>query len=246
MAARLYDEHADLYDLAFEWDIEDEVDWLLARFGPGCASVLEPGCGSGRVLARLVSRGLAVTGVDNSPGMLAAARKRLGDDAELVQADIADFDLGRRFDAAICPINTLGHLTRDDLPRHLGCMAAHLLPGARYLVQLDLRDPDEPPPEARPWEVERAGVRARVEWSPGPIDGGVERQRSRIEVLTGERSGEVVEEEHPMTVWTPAAWAAAIAVSPFEYAAVYDGDRPERPRVEPGGGGHLLWHELVR
>jgi hypothetical protein len=28
---KLYEEHADLYDLAFDWDVSDEVHWLIAR-----------------------------------------------------------------------------------------------------------------------------------------------------------------------------------------------------------------------
>ena len=63
----LYERHADLYALAFDWDIEGEVDWLLGRLGPDCRSVLEPGCGSDRVLEALVRRDVEVVGIDRSP-----------------------------------------------------------------------------------------------------------------------------------------------------------------------------------
>ena len=72
-----------------------------------------------------------------------------------------------------------------------------------------------------------------------------QRQRSKIEVLSGPRAGEVVEEQHLMTAWTWEAWNAAIAASPFELTAVYDGNQKERPRVERGTFSGLLWHELV-
>jgi hypothetical protein len=52
---------------------------------------------------------------------------------------------------------------------------------------------------------------------------GASRQRSRIEVVTGPRAGEVAEELHEMTAWTPATWAQAIQASPFEEVATYDG-----------------------
>ncbi len=49
---RLYSDDAELYDIAFDWDLSAEVDWLVERLGRP-RSVLEPGCGSGRMLAAL-------------------------------------------------------------------------------------------------------------------------------------------------------------------------------------------------
>jgi ubiquinone/menaquinone biosynthesis C-methylase UbiE len=51
--------------------------------------VLDAGCGAGVQAAELVRRGATVTGVDQSHGMLALARERLGPDVPLRQADLA-------------------------------------------------------------------------------------------------------------------------------------------------------------
>jgi SAM-dependent methyltransferase len=229
----LYEQHAALYDLAFRWDIEDEVDWLVERLGPGCRSVLEPGCGSGRVLEPLARRGLEAVGIDRSPAMVELARAR---GLEAVAADMTDFDLGRTFDGALCPINTLGHLSPEELARHLERMGRHLRPGARYLVQLQLGG------EAHSSEWETGGV--HVTWTTEHVDptAGRQRERSRIET----RTGEVVEEVHELTLWTPAAWAAAVAASPFAETALYDGAQDGYPAVPPGAEGPMLWHELTR
>jgi hypothetical protein len=163
---------------------------------------------------------------------------------------MTDFDLGRRFDGAVCPISTLAHLSPDGLARHLECMAGALHERARYLVQLALLDEgasvdDQPSDE---WEMERGDTRLRIRWSTDWIDvpGRRQQQRSRIEILSGERAGEVVEEVHAVTAWTPRTWAAAVAASPFELTATYDGDESGRPAIESGRGGQLLWHELTR
>src|SRR5689334_1725745 len=50
--------------------------------------ILDAGCGSGPLSAALRDRGAIVTGIDISAGMLERARRRLGDDARLQQADL--------------------------------------------------------------------------------------------------------------------------------------------------------------
>jgi ubiquinone/menaquinone biosynthesis C-methylase UbiE len=56
-------------------------------------------------------RGFEVLGLDRSPAMLGLARRRLsaaGLRADVVPADLAPLDLDRRFDGAVCLVNTLG------------------------------------------------------------------------------------------------------------------------------------------
>jgi SAM-dependent methyltransferase len=245
---RLYTDDAELYDIAFEWDIEEEVDWLLERLR-GPRSVLEPGCGSGRMLEPLARRGVEVTGLDLSQPMIDLARARLGGSGHVFVADMTDFDLGRTFDGAVCPINTLAHLTPDGLGRHLECMARHLEPGGRYLAQVGLMDRESWDPTASHLaEASRGETKLRWEWADVEMDfaRGISRQRSRIWVLEGPRAGDVVEDIHEMTLWTPETWARAISASPLQQVATYDaGKKGERPLVGAEATGGLLWHELV-
>lgn len=64
------------------------------------ASVLELGCGAGRITRQLVRLGFRVTAVDESAAMLAHVRE-----TEAVQAQIEGLDLGRRFDAVVLASN---------------------------------------------------------------------------------------------------------------------------------------------
>ncbi|GAA2214504.1 class I SAM-dependent methyltransferase [Nonomuraea monospora] len=52
--------------------------------------ILDVGCGSGPLAAALRERGAVVTATDLSAGMLALARRRLGDDADLRIVDLRD------------------------------------------------------------------------------------------------------------------------------------------------------------
>jgi SAM-dependent methyltransferase len=242
--SRIYSEEPELYDIAFGWDLSEEVDWVVERLGPDCRRVLEPGCGSGRMLAALAERGLEVVGLDLSPEMVAYARLRLGDAGEVVHADMTDFDLGRRFDVAVSLVSTVGLLSPEGFEAHLDAMARHLEPGARYLMQQGVFTPDADLWRSE-WDAVRNGIKLHVVWEALGREGSRERSRSRVEVLAGPRAGDVVEDEHTNTFWTVDAWQEAIAGSPFTQLACYDGRQPGRPAVDLDAGGGLLWHELV-
>jgi SAM-dependent methyltransferase len=249
---RLYTTEAELYDIAFSWDVSAEVDWLIERLGPDSSPVLEPACGSGRMLAALAESGVEAVGFDSSPEMVQLAQERLNSrklPGEAVVADMAGFALERVCGGAICPVGSLAYLTDPaDVVTHLSCVARHLRPDARYLVQLELRDDGDPWRGVRPsvWEAERGNTRLKIAWRVDWIDleAGIEVQHARFEVVGGPERGRVFEERHTMAAWTPERWAAAIAKSSFTYEAVYDGDRPGRPRRPLGEAGRLLWHEL--
>lgn len=78
---------------------------VLARLElRGDETVLDAGCGSGRVTEALIERlpHGRVIGVDASASMIAAARERLGERAELRVQDLLELDLGaERVDAVL-------------------------------------------------------------------------------------------------------------------------------------------------
>ena len=63
---------------------------------PVAGTVLDLGCGTGRLAEPLAALGHPVTGVDNEPRMLAELRLATG-----VCAEITSLDLGERFDAVL-------------------------------------------------------------------------------------------------------------------------------------------------
>jgi hypothetical protein len=73
------------------------------------------------------------------------------------------------------------------------------------------------------------------------------RQHVRAEAVRGGREpGRSSRRWHEMTAWTPATWADAIAASPFDEVATYDGgSKGQWPRVDAFATGGLLWHGLV-
>jgi SAM-dependent methyltransferase len=78
---------------------------LVASLGtplrPG-DTVLDLACGDGGLAGPLLARGLSYRGVDASEAMVAAARQRLGDRAEIVQADLNDYAPSEPVAATTC------------------------------------------------------------------------------------------------------------------------------------------------
>lgn len=105
--AEFFDDHAPKYDdNVFVKNTKAEVAFVMDLLGlkPGMR-ILDLGCGTGRHAVPLAEKGLAVTGLDLSAGMLDQARKRAharGVNVQWVQGDARDFDLGEPFDALIC------------------------------------------------------------------------------------------------------------------------------------------------
>jgi SAM-dependent methyltransferase len=112
---------------------------LLARLPPG-ARILDAGCGTGYLAAKLVARGYEVAGVDASPEMTGYARRNVPG-AEFHVADLRDFRVPGPFHAAVSTFDTLNHiLTAEDLARAVGNVAAALAPGGLFFFDVLLEE----------------------------------------------------------------------------------------------------------
>src|SRR5262245_31158033 len=120
-------------------------EWL-ARRGP-FADGLDLCCGTGvglRMLRPLCQR--RVVGLDFSAGMLAEARRQLGERAsvELVQGDALALDFEEAFDVVTC-FGAFGHIPRREQRRFLAGIFRALRPGGLFaFVSLPMPRPFSP------------------------------------------------------------------------------------------------------
>ena len=105
--------------------IHGEAD-LVAWLAPG-GSVLDAGCGTGRVAIELARRGHEIVGVDLDRGMLGAARDK-APDLEWVEADLVDVDLRRTFDVVAAPGNVMIFVAPGTEAEVVANLARHVAP----------------------------------------------------------------------------------------------------------------------
>jgi SAM-dependent methyltransferase len=104
--------------------VHGEADYVAALLPTG--SVLDAGCGTGRVAVELARRGYDVVGVDSDASMLDVARQH---DLPWVLDDLATLDLGRAFDLVVCAGNVMVFLAPGTEGAVVERLAAHLAPG---------------------------------------------------------------------------------------------------------------------
>lgn len=111
---------------------------LVGSFHP--RTVLDAGCGTGRVAIELARRGVDVVGVDVDRSMLDVARHR-APALPWIEADLADFQLDRTFDIVVLAGNVPLFCPPGSRPALVHSCAAHVAPDGALVAgfQLDGR-----------------------------------------------------------------------------------------------------------
>jgi SAM-dependent methyltransferase len=117
-------------------DVHGEASFVAA-LGP--TTVLDAGCGTGRVAIELARRGVDVVGVDGDPSMIETAR-RLAPDLTWIEADLTSpaFDLERRFDVVVMAGNVPIFTPEGTQPALVAGCARHLAGGALLVAGFQL------------------------------------------------------------------------------------------------------------
>ena len=137
---RTRDVVGDTYDARYERaaaageNVHGEADFLM-RFRP--ASVLDAGCGTGRVARELARRGVDVVGVDLDEEMLATARRK-APDLPWHSADLVSVELRRTFSAILAAGNVITLLTPGTENAVIANLARHLEPGGVLIAGFQL------------------------------------------------------------------------------------------------------------
>jgi SAM-dependent methyltransferase len=120
------------------------VPWVTAvfqRYGESPSSLVDVACGAGEFAVAMARRGMSVTGVDQSPEMLAHARQSAassGVTVALLEQDMRDLHLPVPVDAATCLFDSLNYLVSEpELRQAMSAIASAVRPGGLFLFDMN-------------------------------------------------------------------------------------------------------------
>lgn len=128
----------DLLEAGSPYYLEQQKDiafWtnIAKKYGD---TILELACGTGRIAIPLAEQGFRVTGIDISESMLEVAAKK-SSQLEWLQADVGNFDIGKKFSLIIFPYNSMLFCSeRENIDSCLSCVRKHLKTGGKFVIDV--------------------------------------------------------------------------------------------------------------
>ncbi|NNE01138.1 MAG: class I SAM-dependent methyltransferase [Pirellulaceae bacterium] len=220
--------------MVFRDETAMEVDFFeeaFNRFATGdVRRVLEPGCGSGRLVVAMAERGYDVTGLDLSQPMLQYLRRRLkrrGLNAATVLGDMTEMQFDRKFDAAFCTFNTFRHLMSDaDAIKHLRCVAEHLRKGGLYILGFHCIPLDADEDCIERWKASSGGTKVSATLRVLDFDRASRQEVLRVSIKATKRNGKIerIRTDFPLRLYTHDQAEALLnqVADQFEIASLYD------------------------
>jgi len=150
-------------------DVHGEANFVT-RFSP--SSVLDAGCGTGRVGRELHRRGVEVVGVDVDAEMLETARDRCPS-ASWIEGDISAMRLGRTFDIVLMAGNVINFVSPESRRQAVENLVRHLRPGGLLINGHSIRSDGCPPAVFAGW-AETVGLELVEHWSTWDQDAFVD------------------------------------------------------------------------
>ena len=226
------------YDIIFDQDTGLEADFLEkmmqrhAGIRPSHQAwrILEPACGSGRLITELAGRGHDVSGFDLNPHMLEHARRkvqRTGRQALLWQDRMESFKLPfrLRYDLAHCLVSTFKYLLDEKSAiSHLHQVSKALRSGGLYVLGLHLTDYEDGGAAHERWVGRRNGTQVICNTHTWPPDRRkrTEDVRTRLRI-TRRGQSKTLETRWQFRTYNAAQIKALLArINSFELAACHD------------------------
>ena len=231
VAESIYD-HPRYYDLIFGSDWVAEYRFLTEVFDQHVRGktrrLLEPACGTGRLMFRMLKAGYHCEGLDLNEKAVEFCNARLrrhGFRETAWVGDMCNFIVAKPFDAAFNTINSFRHLLSEDLARaHLRCVAEALRKGGIYVLGLHLTPTEGTPLTEESWSARRGhlGIITRLETFETNLRKRAERCRMTMDVYSPTEQFQLVDELVFRTYTLPQMQKLFGEVPELQVAEVYD------------------------
>jgi len=133
-----FDKVADIYD--FYVNVDFDIPFFLKETEGFKGEILELMCGTGRVSIPLLDSGRQMVCVDYAKGMLSSFEKKIKNknySVNLVQMDVTNLDLGKKFGLIILPFHSITEIISTDLQiQALQSISSHLDKNGIFILTL--------------------------------------------------------------------------------------------------------------
>jgi SAM-dependent methyltransferase len=184
--------HPVYYDLVFASDWVAEFKFLEAAFKKHVTGktkrLLEPACGTGRLMYRMAKAGYVCDGLDLNEKAIEYCNARLkkhGLKPSAWVANMCDFTVKKPYDAAFNTINSFRHLdTEKAAVAHFRAMAQAIRPGGIYCLGFHLTPLEGEATDRESWSARRGNLSINTSMWPRDKDvkARIERFNLRFDV----------------------------------------------------------------
>jgi SAM-dependent methyltransferase len=182
------------FEIGFDDVTKQEADFFEKAFAKWCKfpvkTLLEPACGSGRLVMEMAKRGYDVTGFDLSEPSVKLLQDRLKGTklkAKGLKGDMTKFKFPKPFDSIFCTYNSFRILTTEEQASgFLKSVAGALRPGGLFFLGFHLAPADLDPLGTERWVGQRGRTHVTTTLQVIASDAKRRVERLRINLLVRE------------------------------------------------------------
>ena len=176
------------YDVSFSYDMADELAFINNAFRKFIKSdnpkILEPACGTGRLLIPLTRKGFDCTGFDLNKNALTYLKHKLEKNslhANIKYDDMINFSSQKKYDGIYCTVDTFRHiLTEKSAIQHLENITKVLKKNGIYILGLHLIPKEKKIDKVIKWTSKRGRLTVKTIMSMIKLD--KKKRRETLEV----------------------------------------------------------------
>ena len=178
------------YDVSFSYDMRDELVFLKKIFKKYSNSpkpkLLEPACGTGRLMIPLIQEGFDCSGFDLNKNALLYLKQKLNSrkiHANIFYDNMINFRIHKKYDGIYCTVDTFRHLLKEnDAKQHLITAKNALKKHGIYVLGLHLIPKDKKIDKVTRWTAKRGRLTVKTIMSMVKLDKDKRRETLRVEL----------------------------------------------------------------
>ena len=178
------------YDVSFSYEMKDELSFVKKIFREYISStnpeLLEPACGTGRIIVPLSRDGFNCSGFDLNRNALLYLKDKLKRNslhANIFYSDMVNFKTKKKYDGIYCTVDTFRHLlTEDNAKQHLINISKVLKKNGIYILGLHLIPKKKKIDKRTQWTAKRGRLVVKTTMSMINLDRIKRKETLKVEL----------------------------------------------------------------